>query len=129
MPLSPEAERSFQEIRRWEERHPGHCGRCCLPFEHCYHHDSNFRATVRRVNHSASEYGSATMEWHTRVLKVMSTEALQALPEPRRPTKQVALIEELNRRRDHETNLAALERLRAFWPSRYELLMADKDLV
>jgi len=81
------------------------------------------------VNYSAGEYGRVTMEWHKRALQGMTTKALQALPEPRRQTKRLALVEELRRRGEDLKKREDLEKARLTWPTRYQRLMADEDAV
>lgn len=87
------------ETRSWERNHPGHCGRCGLPFDYCYHADEHFLEEVRRVNHSAAACARVTQEWQAAVLKRIPTEVLTGLPRPRHQTKLVALVEELNKRK------------------------------
>jgi len=85
---------------------------------------------MRQLNHIPSEFFRLVQEWHERTLRVMPTAALLALPEPRRPSKQLALVEELRVRGEAQAalNAAWKEQLqeRLTYLTRYQRLMADE---
>ena len=93
------ARRALADIRWWERKHPGHCGRCGLPFDYCYHADTNFLEEIRRVGHHPRDRGPVVQEWQAAVLKRIPTEILKGLPRPRQVSKLAALVEELNKRK------------------------------
>lgn len=105
---------------RWEKEHPGHCGRCGLPFERCVHQDPEVSDRLRRTTHFKICVG-ISKEAYLNVLPQMTMVELEALPKPLYMRFQDMLQEHIRARREGRIQEPPFPDEKR--PSRWTLLM------
>jgi len=102
----PTDDKSLEEWRhrlaQYELKNKGHCGRCGLPYEHCYHRDGRWQAERQKrshgISHGIRETGEVVEFLYTTTIQEFTDEQLLALPmPPTGMTKDIA-CKELERR-------------------------------